>query len=289
MIVVTGANGQLGRAVVEALLKRVPATRVAVSVRDAEKARDLQERGVRVRQGDFTHPEALRWAWEGAHRVLIVSSNTHGHDAVGQHRAAIEAARAVGMKRIFYTSHVGASPTSPFAPMVDHAATEAALAEAGIPSTVVRNGFYATTVPLMIRRSLATGTIALPADGPVSWTTHADLAEAIAILLTTEGPQGSTTVNLTASEALDFQGVARLVSKLARRVDRQTLTDEAFVEAMVSQGQLRAVAEVGLGIFRASRQGQFALVDPTLATLLGRTPTSLEDYLRSERSSLRDR
>ena len=53
MIIVTGANGQLGRAIVEQLLGRIPAEQIGVSVRDPEKAQGLAERGVRVRQGDF--------------------------------------------------------------------------------------------------------------------------------------------------------------------------------------------------------------------------------------------
>ncbi|WP_239551079.1 NAD(P)H-binding protein [Paenibacillus elgii] len=59
MIVVTGANGKLGRKVVEELLKRVPAGDIGVSVRDENTAQDLKERGVRVRQGNFDDSESL--------------------------------------------------------------------------------------------------------------------------------------------------------------------------------------------------------------------------------------
>lgn len=54
MIIVTGANRQLGRAVVERLLECVPARQIGVSVRDTEQAKELEERGVRVRRGDFS-------------------------------------------------------------------------------------------------------------------------------------------------------------------------------------------------------------------------------------------
>jgi len=59
MIVVTGASGQLGRAVLERLLDRLPAEQVGASVRDPEKVRDLAERGVRVRRGDYAEPSSL--------------------------------------------------------------------------------------------------------------------------------------------------------------------------------------------------------------------------------------
>src|SRR5439155_21512712 len=131
MIIVTGANGKLGRAVVERLLRLVPAERVGVSVRDLEKARELKERGVRVRRGDFDNAVSLTHAFEGVSQVLIVSSASLGETAVRQHRTAIDIARKAGAHRILYTSHMSSSPTSPFPPMVDHVATEALRRDSG--------------------------------------------------------------------------------------------------------------------------------------------------------------
>lgn len=117
MIVLTGANGKLGRAIAERLLDPVPAAQVGVAVRDPEKAHDLQKRGVRVRRGDFDDAASLAGAFEGASQVLIVSIDRTGEPAVRAHRTAIGAAKAAGARRILYTSHMGASPTSMFAPM----------------------------------------------------------------------------------------------------------------------------------------------------------------------------
>ena len=63
---------------------------------------------------------------------------------------------------------------------------QAALAGAGVAWVSLRNGFYAATVPRLLGRALETGELVAPADGPVSWTTHADLAEAAARLLAAE-------------------------------------------------------------------------------------------------------
>jgi NAD(P)H dehydrogenase (quinone) len=78
MIVVTGATGHLGRAIVKALVNRVPVNQVGVSVRDLARAADLETLGVRIRQGNFDDPDSLQHAFEGASKVLIISSN-HGH------------------------------------------------------------------------------------------------------------------------------------------------------------------------------------------------------------------
>lgn len=81
MIIVTGATGKLGRRTVDRLLERLPADRVGVSVRDPHKARDLAERGVRVRRGSFDDPASLLHAFEGAEQLLLVSSTARARSA----------------------------------------------------------------------------------------------------------------------------------------------------------------------------------------------------------------
>src|SRR6185295_7593766 len=98
MIVVTGATGRLGGAVVEQLLERVPADAIGVSVRDPAKAAGLAGRGVRVRYGDFDDAGSLTHAFEGAEQVLLVSAATTGEAAVQQHRTAIGAAATAGVR-----------------------------------------------------------------------------------------------------------------------------------------------------------------------------------------------
>src|ERR1700710_2184154 len=100
MIIVTGANGQLGRGVVEQLLARIPADQIGLSVRDPERASAMAQRGVRVRRGDFAEPATLTAAFQGATQVLIVSVDELGEVALARHAAAIEAARAAGARRI---------------------------------------------------------------------------------------------------------------------------------------------------------------------------------------------
>jgi len=278
MIIVTGANGQLGRGITERLLDRVPATEIGVSVRDPEQARHLEKQGVRVRQGDFGDPASLAHAFEGAAQVLIISANETGGDAVRMHTGAIDAAKAAGAQRIVYTSHMGSSPTSLFLPMLDHAATEAALQGSGVPFTSLRNGFYASTVPRLFGGALHTGELAAPEDGPVSWTSHADLAEAGAIALT-GGDVGGLTPALTASEAIDLAGVAAIASELAGRpIRRVIVTDAQYQASLVAHGVPESAAVMLTGMFAASRAGEFARVDPALAGLIGRPPMSLRDF-----------
>lgn len=283
MIIVTGANGRLGRLVVERLLARIPAGRIGVSVREPERAADLAERGVRVRRGSFAEPASLADAFEGAQQVLVVSIDAMGEGAVAQHRAAIDAAVRAGARRVLYTSHMGAHHESRFQACRDHAATEDALRATGVPFTALRNGFYATSAAQFLGHTAASGRIALPADGPVSWTAHADLAEAAAVILAEEGRFDGPTPPLTADRAHDFAAMAPMLERISGgEVTRITVPDEEFRDGIAAAGVPEQMAEGLLGIFRASRVGEFRAVDPTLATLIGRPPTALESVLRDE-------
>jgi uncharacterized protein YbjT (DUF2867 family) len=280
MIIVTGGTGQLGAQIVDRLLDRVPADRVGVSVRDTARAGDLVARGVRVRRGDFTDPASLAKAFEGATQVLIVSIDQIGEAAVAQHVTAIDAARAAGARRILYTSHQAAAEDSLFAPMPDHAATERHLSTTGTPFTALRNGFYAATVARLLGRALETGELIAPADGPVSWTALADLAEAAAIILADEGRIDGPTPPLTAPEAQDLADIAGILADLTGRTIRRVVADDAeWTASMVDHGLPVEAASTLLGMFHAARRGEFATTAAELGKLLGRPATPIRSLL----------
>ncbi|MFI5592001.1 NAD(P)H-binding protein [Amycolatopsis sp. NPDC051758] len=280
MIVITGGTGKLGSQVVDQLLHRVPAGEIGVSVREPGRAAGLAERGVRVRRGDFTNPASLAEAFEGASQVLVVSTDQSGEAAVSHHIAAIEAAREAGVKRVLYTSHQAAAEDSLFAPMPDHAATERHLAASDTPFTSLRNGFYASTVPLLLGRALETGELVAPADGPVSWTAHADLAEAAAIVLAADGRFDGPTPPLTAPVALDLEDVAGILTELTgRSVRRVVAGDDEWVAGLTAHGVPAGQAAMLLGMFHAARRGEFATTGPDLEALLERPATPLRSVL----------
>lgn len=271
MIIVTGATGRLGSAIVDQLLTRVPADTIGVSVRDVGKARALAERGVRVRAGDFSDPGTLEHAFDGAEQVLVVSAAIRGPAAGQANRQAIDAAIRAGATRVLYTSHQAASADSLFPAQLQHAATEAYLRERGVTFTSLRHGFYASTLEIYLPEALETGELRLPLDGPVSWTAHADLAEVDAIALTRPGVLDGITPPLTAPQLLDLADVARLLSDLSgRSIRRVVVEDEEWKATAIERGLPAPAADFTLGMFRAARRNEFAVADPTLETLLGR-------------------
>ena len=282
MIIVTGATGALNGATVDHLLDRVPAAEVAVAVRDPAKAQRFAERGVQVRRGDYADPASLAAAFAGADQLLLVSSNDPGADAVSLHRTAIEAAVTAGVGRILYTSHQGAAADNPFSPGRDHAATEQLLAGSGTAWTSMRNGFYTHSLTWLAGPWRETDVVTVPADGPVSWTTRGDAAEAAAVILASDGAYNGP-VTLTASTAPTFQEIAAVASELTGRTIGFVVEDpEQWVAARVAGGQPEFVARFMLGMYQAAHQGFFAGVDPQLGALLGREPHSARDFLAHE-------
>ncbi|RUS46063.1 SDR family oxidoreductase [Cohnella sp. AR92] len=280
MIIVTGANGKLGRGVVEQLLKRIPAEQIGVSVREPSKAQDLKDRGIRVRRGDFNESESLLDAFEGASQVLLVSSGILGEAGIRQHQTAIDAAKKAGVERVLYTSHMGSSSTSYFPPMVHHAETEDLLKESGMRYASLRNGFYASSLVGFIGDAIHSGEWIVPEDGPVAWTTHSDLAEAAAAIITGKNGDGPSP-NLTASEAIDTKGVAAMLSDIVGRpINRKVVTDDEYRTYLTAQGIPEGRIAITLGLFRASRKGDFAHTSNVLADLIGRPPKSIREVLK---------
>lgn len=211
--------------------------------------------------------------------MLLVSASDPSADAVTLHRGAIDAAVAVGVGRILYTSHQGAALDTPFGPGRDHAATEQLLAGSGVAWTSLRNGFYAHSLNWLLGPWRETGVIPVPTDGPVSWTAREDAAEAAAIILASDGGYDGPTT-LTAGEAPTFADIAAIASELTgRAVELAVVDEQQWIAGQVAAGQPEGAARFTLGLYRAADQGFFAGIDPLLGELLGREPRSVRELL----------
>lgn len=279
MIVVTGATGALNGATVGHLLDRLPPDQLVVVARDPSRAERFAELGVAVRYGDYAEPESLPAAFAGADQLLLVSASDPAADAVALHRAAVDAAVTAGVGRIVYTSHQGAAAATPFGPGRDHAATEDLLGASGVAWTSLRNGFYAHSLHWLAGPWRETGVIAVPADGPVSWTARGDVAEAAASILIADGGYDGP-VTLTADAAPTFADVADIGSDLTGRTVTVEVQDEQeWLAGQVAAGQQETMARFLLGMYQAAAEGFFAGTDPLLGTLLGRRPQTVRDLL----------
>ncbi|MBJ9692190.1 SDR family oxidoreductase [Burkholderia cenocepacia] len=284
MYAITGASGQLGRLVIEALLQTVPANRIVAAVRNPAKARDLEERGVVVREADYKRPETLATAFVGVDKLLLISS-TEVTGRLPLHRAVIDAAGRAGVSLLAYTSMLRAD-TSPARLAIEHRQTEEVIATSGLPAVILRNGWYTENHLMALPSALEHGAfIGAAKEGRFSSAARKDYAAAAAAVLTTDGHPGKT-YELASDHAFTLAQLAAEVSRQAgKTVVYNDLAQDAYADVLTSVGlppefaSLLADADVA-----ASRD---ALFDDggALARLIGRPTTPLESLVAT---ALRD-
>lgn len=185
MIVITGATGQLGRLVIESLLSKMPANEIVAAVRTPEKAKDLADRGIGIREADYTRPDTLDAAFAGAEKVLLISSSAVGQ-RVPQHRAVISAAMNARVQLMAYTSILHAD-ISPLGLATEHRDTEALLKMSGLAHVILRNGWYSENYAGGAKKAVENGAVlGCAGAGRISSASRADYAAAAAQVLTME-------------------------------------------------------------------------------------------------------
>jgi NAD(P)H dehydrogenase (quinone) len=281
MIAVTGATGHLGRLVVSGLLDAgVPADEVIAVVRAAERASDLAERGVHVREAAYTEPAALESALEGVDRLLLVSGNEVGQ-RVEQHGNVLRAAQATGVELVLYTSAPKADDTPlPLAP--EHLATERLIAEVGIPAVVLRNNWYFENYDEQIGRAAQTGELVGSAgEGRVAAATRADFAAATVVVLTAaEATPG--VVELGGDQAWTLSELAAAVAaEVDREVTYRDLSPEEHVRTLVAAGLPEGTAQFVAALDQSIGQGALDTGSTALSGLIGRPTTTLAEYVHT--------
>ena len=278
-IAVTGATGHLGALVIDHLLETTAPGDVVAVVRDPAKAAPLTDRGVQVRLAIYTDPQALRTALFGVDTLMFVSSSEAGQ-RVEQHRNVIDAAVAVGVGRVVYTSAPRATSTRlVLAP--EHKFTEEYLAATDLPVTILRNNWYTENYAGLVGTARQTGNVVAAAgDGRVASASRADFAAAAAVVLTEAGHEGRV-YELGGDHAWDYTELAAALAEIIgapvsyRSVDVRTLVG-ILQEAGMDAPTAGFVAQLDDDIAHG------ALADATgeLSKLIGRPTTPLLDGLR---------
>ncbi|WP_449371834.1 SDR family oxidoreductase [Arthrobacter psychrolactophilus] len=280
-IVVTGATGQLGRLVVEALLdQNVPAEKIVATGRNVAKLADLAARGVQIRPLDYTDPATLRAAFVDAEKLLLVSSSEVGQ-RLPQHLNVIAAAKDAGVGLIAYTSIANADTTG-MALAGEHQATEAALRDSGLPFALLRNGWYLENYTEQLANFLQHGVVLGSAgEGRVSAASRADFAEAAAAVLLADDQAGKV-YELGGDTAFTLGELAESVTAATgQQVAYQDLPAEAYAQALIGAGVPEQFAQIladsDLGIAR----GDLLVSNGALQALIGRPTTPLSDAVQA--------
>ncbi|KAB0670335.1 SDR family oxidoreductase [Oryzomonas sagensis] len=274
MIVITGATGQLGRLVVAALLKKIPATDIVAAVRNVDKAKDLAALGVQVRHGDYSQPATWDGALKGADKLLLISSSEIGQRAA-QHKTVIDAAKRAGVKFLAYTSVLHAD-TSVLGLAGEHRETEALLRASGIPFALLRNGWYTENYTAGVPAALQLGAVyGCAGDGLISSAARADYAEAAAAVLTADNQAGRV-YELAGDTAYTLTELAAEVSRRSgTAIGYVNLSEADYKGALLKAGLPEVVAELLANSDSGAAKGALFDDGRQLGKLIGRATTPL--------------
>jgi NAD(P)H dehydrogenase (quinone) len=282
MILVTGATGQLGTAVIQTLLKKTSAAQIAALVRDENKAASLKEKGVDVRVGSYDDTTSLGRAMQSIEKVLLIAG-TDEEKRVQQHQNVIDAAKKADVQCIAYTSRTLKDRTTLANKlMMGHFQTEDHIKESGLNYTIFRNVLYMDSISQFVggEKVFETGINLPTGQGKLPFALRSDMGEAIANALAGGGCNNKT-YNLTGSESYSFDAIAATLTKLSGKEVKYTpLETTAFEAQLKERGVPEMMAQRVVGFLTDIKNGQEDEVSPDMERLLRRKPATLEEGLK---------
>ncbi|HBF46078.1 MAG TPA: NAD(P)-dependent oxidoreductase [Shewanella frigidimarina] len=280
-ILVTGATGQLGRLVLNHLVKKVNPSNIIAMVRTPEKAAGIEALGVEVRAADYSKPETLTTAFKGVGKVLLISSSEIGQRAE-QHKNVIDAAKNAGVLLIAYTSLLHAY-TSPLALAEEHIVTEADLKDSGVPFVLLRNGWYSENYLASAATSVEHGTfLGSAGKGKISSAAREDYAQAAAVVLASDESQAGKVYELAGDDSYTLADFAALISKESgKEVPYVDLPESEYKEALVGAGLPEAFAALLADSDVGASQGGLFEDKGQLSELIGRPTANIQSMLKA--------
>lgn len=304
-LAIIGASGKIGGATLDALLSNnlIRSSQLVCltsSQEGSDKWATLASKGVTVRHATFDSAASMEKALHGCSRLFLVSSPRiamdyhdapHGSGREKDHFVAIDAARAAGVSHICYTSLAFGNPSRSNV-MTAHERTEAYLrGQAGLTWTFLREGLYNESWPLYLGHwkvgADERSEVVVAGDGPISWTSIADLGLASALVLAAPVEEyGEKVVKLSSTQSpKTLAEIAELVSAaLGRQVKLKVVSRDEHVEHHVNERKLdEGHITWWSKTYDAVRDGECLVEDTTLEKLLsskGKKPKPVEETIR---------
>jgi uncharacterized protein YbjT (DUF2867 family) len=273
MILITGATGTVGSAVVAAL--QAAGAPFRVGARNPLKARTL---GVPVVEFDWDRPATFEPAFASAEKVFLLTPVSDRQPQYGTGAAA--AAKRAGVRHIVKLSAIGADAEPGLLLPRHHRAAEQAIEASGISWTMLRpTSFAQNFVNYYGVDPYKNGPVYLPhGQGGASWVDARDVGEVAVRALTETGHEGKA-YTLTGGEAVKTaDAIAILSEALGRHYEYVDVPDDAAREAMRAHGAPDWMVEGLAELNGAIKYGQSNAVSPAVGDLLGRPPRTFRQY-----------
>lgn len=299
-VIISGASGDLGRRVTACLLQQLSASRLILLTRNPATLAAEAGQGATVRKADFDDTAGLSQALQGGDVMLLISTLSIGKRAQ-QHRNAIEAAKAAGVKHVVYTSSCGIQPQTPSISGQEHYATEQTLQQSGLTFTILRNSWYADITPqLLMPDGIAMGSlVASTGEGVVAPVAKDDCARVAAAVLADPMRHQNAIYEITGPDLFTFAGIARLCSEASGKpiayqnvshAEKQAIFDAMGVNRDYEEGMMNAntnawASNEMITYEMAIRQGFFSVCSRHVEMITGRPALNLRDVVTLHRSA----
>jgi NAD(P)H dehydrogenase (quinone) len=287
-LLITGANGKLGRATVEYLLSS-GAQNVVAGTRDTSLVSDIVSRGATARRVDFHDPASLAASFDKVDRGLIISLDARQGSAEERARgqlAAVRAAALAELSLIVYTSMHSPEPGARLAAAATHYQTEQAIEQTDISYSILRVNSYADNVfwwlpPILASRRWVTAS----GGGRTAYVDRLDVARvAVAALKSAEG---LGRINLSGPEALAAADVVAIVEDVFNiTVELIQVDEEERERTLMSAGVTASVAQNLVAFEATTRAGAFDTAGDVVAQLTGSKPRTFYNFLVAHRAAL---
>jgi uncharacterized protein YbjT (DUF2867 family) len=284
MILVTGATGTVGRAVLAELTKRGAACRAMY--RREEEARKAPT-GASTVIADFASNHTLKGAVSGVEVVYLVCSPIPALAELESN--VIDASRESGVKHIVLNSALGAEDYPKSFPAW-HRIVEDKLKASGLAYTILRpNSFMQNILAYNAPSIRAQGAFyASVGDGRTSFLDVRDIAAVAATALTAPVDHVGKTYELNGPEAVTYKELADRISRVASRtVNYVDIPEAAQRQSMLDLGMPEWQVTALLELQQYYKEGRGGDLTDVLPGLLGRAPVRLNDFLEEYKDEFR--
>lgn len=285
-ILISGANGKLGRLVVRLLLE-AKAGNIIAGTRNPDNVADLVAKGATARVVDFDDEAGLADAFKGIDRLLIISTDAIHVKGLRlkQHQNAVKAAKEAGVSFVAYTSMPRPDTGSPIPFAPDHFGTEHAIKQSGMKYAILRDAWYMDSLPLFMTGPLKTGKwLTTAREGRIAHVAREDCARVAAAVL--QNPVESATYDLTGAAAYTTREIAAIAAEtLGKPLEVIDVSETRLAESLEKAGVPDAYVAFFIANDANTRAGNVDIQTDVVEKLTGRAPIKLRDYFAANKAA----
>lgn len=286
MILITGATGKVGQALVQDLAARK--TEFKVMVRSKEAVRNLEAQGIKAVHGDFDRPGTFADALAGVRQVFLLTVPHPG--LPGVEREFLMACKLRNVKHVVRLSAVGANPWAASGLLSCHGRCEQQLQDSGLAWTLLRPTMFMQNLGLYFAPTVAReSTLYAPAgQSQIPWVDTRDIAAVAATVLTSAGHE-NLVYDLTGPMACTYAEVADMIgARVGRHIGYVDVPDGAARQAMIDTGMPAWTAEGMINLYHMFKTNGFtALALDTVERVTGQPARTLDAYIQENLEAFR--